>query len=238
MARKIPAHRFDDLVRNAIEVFIAHGYRHTQMADIAEAVGVSKGALYVYVESKDALFNLCLRESARTRPLETPAELPVPAPRAGELAAALKDELSRQSTLRSLVKALKQPRAADIRAELDEIFRELYTTMERQCRGIKLLDRCSDHPEIADVWQTIGREAPRNRLADYMESRMRAGQVRHHPEPSLVARIALETLTTWAVHIRWDRNPQAFDPDVAREGAIDFVIRGLLDDESPRLCAS
>ena len=42
MARKIPERRFDDLVRAATEVFIAHGYRHTQMADVAEALGVAK----------------------------------------------------------------------------------------------------------------------------------------------------------------------------------------------------
>jgi len=55
MARRIPENRFDELVRGATEVFIARGYRLTQMSDVAEAVGVAKGTLYGYVESKDAL---------------------------------------------------------------------------------------------------------------------------------------------------------------------------------------
>ena len=55
MARRIPESRFDELVRAATGVFIARGYRLTQMSDVAEAVGVAKGTLYGYVESKDAL---------------------------------------------------------------------------------------------------------------------------------------------------------------------------------------
>ena len=49
MARHIPEDRIDGLIRAATEVFIARGYRLTQMADVAEAVGVAKGTLYGYV---------------------------------------------------------------------------------------------------------------------------------------------------------------------------------------------
>ena len=47
MARRIPADRFDRLVRGATEVLIERGYRRTQMADVAEAIGVVhvRGAL-------------------------------------------------------------------------------------------------------------------------------------------------------------------------------------------------
>ena len=73
MARRIPENRFDDLVDAATEVFIERGYRLTQMADIARAVGVAKGTLYGYVESKEALFELCLEHADRQSPLELPA---------------------------------------------------------------------------------------------------------------------------------------------------------------------
>jgi hypothetical protein len=35
-------------------------------------------------------------------------------------------------------------------------------------------------------------------------------------------------MTTWAVHIHWDRAPERFGPDEAREKAIEFAVRGLL----------
>jgi hypothetical protein len=40
--------------------------------------------------------------------------------------------------------------------------------------------------------------------------------------------VVIELVTTWAVHIHWDRAPELFDPDEARENAIEFVVRGLL----------
>ena len=80
MARKIPENRFDELVAAAVEVFIARGYRLTQMQDVAEAVGVAKGTLYGYVESKQALFALCLANADRRDRIELPATLPVATP--------------------------------------------------------------------------------------------------------------------------------------------------------------
>ena len=228
MPRSIPDDRFELLVHEATEVFIARGYRHTQMADVARAVGVSKGTLYLYVESKEALFALCLLHSARLAALAKPASLPVAAPVPGELRALVEENLSREATLPALEQALKRPRARAIRNELEAVFRELYDVMEHHCRGIKLLDRCWDHPEIGSVWRMLGRELPRTRLADYVASRMEAGQLPRHPDPSLAARLALETCATWAVHIKWDRAPEDFGLDTAREAALAFVIGGLL----------
>ena len=78
MARRIPENRFDDLVRAATSVFIARGYRLTQMSDVAEAVGVAKGTLYGYVESKDALLWVCLQSADDTGPIPLPETLPIP----------------------------------------------------------------------------------------------------------------------------------------------------------------
>jgi len=143
MARQIPEHRFNELVDAATEVFIARGYRLTQMSDIAEAVGVAKGTLYGYVESKQALFYLCLLHADRKAPLKSPAVLPVPTPRPGELAAGIKQRLADRSIPRALSEALEQDLAEDPRSELEAVVRELYATLERFHRSIKLIDRNS-----------------------------------------------------------------------------------------------
>ncbi|MCP4005776.1 MAG: TetR/AcrR family transcriptional regulator [bacterium] len=228
MARQIPEDRFEKLVEHATEVFIARGFRHTQMAEIAEAVGVSKGTLYVYVESKEALFALCLLQSSRTRPVAVPSELPISTPRQGDLSTFLKNAVARE-TQKSLMDALEKPRADDIHRELDVIFRELYETLERNCRGIKLLDRCSDHPEVDGAWNVLGRRAYNDHLVAYLESRIAAGQIPRHTDPGLSMRISLEICTTWAVHIKWDRNPQSFDPIRTKGTVIEFAIEGLLN---------
>jgi Bacterial regulatory proteins, tetR family len=61
MVRRTPEHRFQDLLDAATRVFIAQGYRRTQVADVAEAMRVAKGTVYLYVESKEALFDAALR---------------------------------------------------------------------------------------------------------------------------------------------------------------------------------
>ncbi|MBW2312809.1 MAG: TetR/AcrR family transcriptional regulator [Deltaproteobacteria bacterium] len=226
--RRIPEHRFDDLIDAATEVFIERGYRRTQMADIADAVGVAKGTIYGYVESKEALFALCLRWASRTGPVERPQVLPFPTPPPGRLSQRLKENLAAEAVPARLAAALERERADDPRAELDGVLRELYELNERNRRSIKLLDRCHDHPELQGLWQQAGREGSRLAMRRYLELRVAAGQLRDVPSPQLAARIVIETVATWAIHIHWDRAPEAFDPDEARENAIDFLIRGLL----------
>jgi AcrR family transcriptional regulator len=227
VARRIPENRFDELVDAATEVFIARGYRLTQMSDVAEAVGVAKGTLYRYVESKEALFALCLSHADRSGTMEKPRTLPVATPRQGQLAATVKQVLSERSIPPLLSAAAARDLADDPRAELEQVVREFYATLEQFHKAIKLLDRCSDHPELGEIWKRLGREAPRAAIGRYLDRRMAAGQLRPVRNVRLAARMILEVCTTWAVHIKWDRAPEDFDPDEARENAIDFVVTAL-----------
>lgn len=227
MPRKIPPGRFDAVVRAATEEFIARGYRRTQMSDVAEAVGVSKATLYLYVESKESLFALCQRHADRTTEIEMPSALPVPAPSTGEALEAAAKRIEQEVALPALTEALTRERAEAIGPELRHVIAEFYDLQEKNCRTIKLLDSCSDHPVFGPLWQQSGREATRGKLAEYMDLRLRAGQVRSDLEPRLAARLVVETIATWAVHIKWDRSPESFEPVSTRENVIDFIARGL-----------
>jgi len=226
--RRIPESRFDELIDAATEVFIERGYRRTQMADVAEAVGVAKGTLYGYVESKEALFALCLRWASRSGPVERPTPLPFPTPQAGRLSQRLKQRLAGTAVPPRLAHALEHDRADDPRAELEAVLGDLYRLNEANRRSIKLLDRCQDHPELGGLWQEAGREESRLALRRYLERREAAGQLRTPSGPRLAARFVIEAIATWAVHIHWDRSPEDLDPDEARENAIAFLLRGLL----------
>ena len=175
----------------ATEVFIARGYHRTKMSEVSEAVGVAKGTLYGYVESKDALFALCLFHADRSGVMERPATLPVPTPRPGELAATVKQALSDQSIPDALAVALGRDHADDPRAELTAVVRGFYGNLERFHRGIKVIDRCSDHPELKEIWQTHGREGPRMALVRYLTRRMEGNQLRPVANVRLAARMML-----------------------------------------------
>ena len=53
------------LVKQAAQEFRRRGYHATSMDDIAVALGVSKGALYRYVKSKDEVLYECFKHSER-----------------------------------------------------------------------------------------------------------------------------------------------------------------------------
>jgi AcrR family transcriptional regulator len=226
MARRIPENRFDELVRAATETFIAHGYRLTQMSDVAEAVGVAKGTLYGYVDSKDALLMVCLRWADEPGTIALPEALPIPTLAANQLGIQVKHALDQELVQPLLARALDRERAEDPLEELAGIVGELYDLMSANRHRIKLLDRCMDHPELVGLWQSQGRERSRLAIARYIEQRMSVEQVRSIQNVRLAARIVIETVATWAVHIHWDRAPEVFDQGEARENAIDFLGRG------------
>jgi len=228
MARRIPADRFDRLVRGATEVLIERGYRRTQMADVAEAIGVAKGTLYGYVDSKDALLALCLEFADASDPIPLPAELPVRSPLAGEIGQRVKEVISQDAQMPHLAAALANARVPDAQAEAAGVVGELFDLMYARRHGIKLLDRCMDHPELRDLWQTQGREDVRAGLARYLEHRIASGDFRTFEDTRLAARFVVESCATWAVHIHWDRAPERYAEAQARSNAIEFVVRGLL----------
>ena len=57
-----PRHRRAEIVQAAAQIFHDKGYEHTSMQDIADAVGILKGSLYYYIESKEALLYEITRE--------------------------------------------------------------------------------------------------------------------------------------------------------------------------------
>jgi AcrR family transcriptional regulator len=54
--------RPQELTAAALALFVEKGYAATKLDDIAARAGVSKGTLYLYFDSKDALFKAVIRE--------------------------------------------------------------------------------------------------------------------------------------------------------------------------------
>jgi AcrR family transcriptional regulator len=232
MARPIPEHRLRDLVQTATSVFIAQGYRRTQMADVAVALGVAKGTLYLYVESKEALFDLVVRNADGEGAIELPPELPLPSPTAGATLEYVAKALSKRAEIPALHEALARRRAGDVRLEFEGILRALYGTLARNRNGLKLIDRCAaDYPELAALWFGRGRELVLGLLGEYL--RHRRSHIRPFPDATIAARIVLETLVFWAVHRHWDPAPQQVDERVAEDTVVEFLLHAVVKERSP-----
>src|SRR5499426_426935 len=125
MARRIPGDRFQSLLDAATAVFLEQGYRRTQIADVAARLGLAKGSVYTYVETKEALFDCVLRHADRPDRVELPKVLPVPTPAPGATLAMVARRLAEEGTLPALSAALSRTRVVDVRAELEGVLGEL-----------------------------------------------------------------------------------------------------------------
>ncbi len=231
MARKIPDDRFDQLIDAATQVFIEQGYRRTQMADIADAMGVAKGTLYLYVESKEALFDLACRSADAPRPLSRPDLLPVPTPPAGATLAYVGERLAREADLPALTAAIARQRVRDAGEELAGIVGELYDVLARNRRGLKLIDRSArDLPELAALWFTGARGGFLALLSQYLEARLRRRLFRPVPDLAAASRLVLELIVFWAVHRHWDAHPEAIEESIAKATVIRFVTGALVEE--------
>ena len=225
----MPDDRLERLVDCAAQVFIEQGYARTQMADVAAALGVAKGTVYLYVESKEALFDLVARYADAEQPFAQWPPLPVRTPKPGATVKYVRERLAATAVPPALAKALTKQRAGDTRAELEAITRELYETVARNRRGIKLLDRSArDYPELAALWFEAGRGGLIGLLTKYLEDRMRRKLLRSLPDPAVAARLLIETIVFWAVHRHWDSHPQTVEESVAKETVVRFVVAALV----------
>ncbi len=61
--RRRPEARPADILSAALDTFVENGYAATRLDDVAKRAHISKGTLYLYFESKEALFQAVVRES-------------------------------------------------------------------------------------------------------------------------------------------------------------------------------
>jgi AcrR family transcriptional regulator len=228
MPRVIPADRLSQLVQAASEVFIAQGYRRTQIDDVAQQLGVSKGTIYGSVESKEALFDAVLRFADGHEPLPEVSALPLPTPAPGSTAAWLRARITAEAQQLELLSALARKGTRDVPRELSSILLDLYERMQRNRRGIKLVDRCAlDQPELATVWFGEGRWAQHALLVEYLDRCAAKKKLRRVPSTAVAARQLLETLAFWAVHRHWDPSPQPVTEAHVKATVIAMLVRSL-----------
>jgi AcrR family transcriptional regulator len=222
--RRVPR-RLDDIADAATEVFIQQGFDKARITEIATLAKVGPGTVYLYAESKEALFDLALRRS-----LEDPRiwelKLPHPAPGPGEIADHAWRCIQNAAHFPRLWLAIDSPPPPEVRDEVAGILQELAAWLHRYRKGIKLIERsAADWPELARVFYRRFWRGGVRRIADYLDRRMSEGALVPRNDPLVVAHVLVETLSWMAIHRYWSE-----DTATLPDGTVEPVVRGLLLD--------
>jgi AcrR family transcriptional regulator len=225
--RVTPTDRLPKLLAAAAEAFVEHGFQRTQMDDIAERLGVSKGTIYRAVDSKESLFAAVIEwgddpDSAASSGVNASVDL-----------AAVTNTVTAQLTtavatleITTIVATRRRLRTTDTLAdEIERITIDLHRLMRSRRTAVMVLDRCAGEiPELAAVWFGDGRYALVDLWSDYLELRSRL--ITTDVDRAVLARTIVETITTWAVKMPWDRAPRPYPNDTA--AACAAMIRNLV----------
>ncbi len=228
MARPIPPDRLQQLVDAAAATFIAHGYRQAQMSDVANRLGVAKGTLYRYVESKEALLDAVIRYADGHEPLPAIEALPLSTQSLDATLDRLRARIAKEASGLRLLTVLEVERCDDVRTELTEVLNDLYQRAYRNRFAIKVVDRCAgDHPALAEMWFGQGRWAQHTLLTQYLEKRIKTGQLKAISSIPIAARLLLETVAFWAVHRHWDPAPQPVEDEQAEHAVVQLLVQSV-----------
>lgn len=201
----------------ALRVFTEKGYRAAQMADIAAAAGVSAGALYSYVDDKDALFELALGLA-----LGLPADeshLPIrsrglgPGTPAGKAIA----RLAAWPALAAAAARRERGREADI----EPVLREIFDLVSDRRRLIWLLDRCArEMTDIAGMRAALMRRG--KIIADFADFAGRFGRSQEE------ARAVFEMAIWMGLHRHLDPAASKIEDDEAFAAALAMATGALM----------
>jgi AcrR family transcriptional regulator len=226
VARQIPADRLEKLIAVAAAAFVEHGFRRTQMDDIASGLGVSKGTVYRSVDSKDALLAAVLNYA--DAPEQLPPEGPIETDGLARVSATLRTRLADAVNDLDLAAAAEPAKGltdSGLGSEIERIALDQFEMMAEHRVRIMVLDRCAPEvPELSGDWYEAGRYAIVDLWVDYLNRRSK--YIDAAVDRAVLGRTIVELTTLWAVKMPWDPAPRPYPTDVGRECAA--MIRNLV----------
>jgi AcrR family transcriptional regulator len=211
----------------AVTAFAAKGFRQAGISDVSAELGLSHGALYTYVDSKQALLYLALLRTVRPDAVGSLA-LPVTAPPSDEIVELLDSWVIGQAP-KLLTGRSMEPDARLAEAELGALIDTLYGFMERNYRALNLIEKCAtDLPELTQWFFVQRRRALLELIGDFLRKRIEAGGLRPVPDIPAAARYINETIAWFAMHRHADADSAMLDDDACRATVRHLLLAAFL----------
>jgi AcrR family transcriptional regulator len=187
-----------EILDAALTVFSARGFAAAKLDDVAKEAGVSKGTLYLYFKSKEALFE------------------------------AMALELMRMPVLAQLETIAKAETATDGLRQLIQFMAKMLADPRRSALPKLIIAESAGFPELARIWLKSVIQPVRQRLVQLIEAGIASGEFRKVDSwatTKLV--IAPFLLTTLWRHTFEQIDDRRFDFAALLRQHMDFLLRGL-----------
>jgi TetR/AcrR family transcriptional regulator len=191
----------DALLETAFRVFGARGYRATRLEDVAEAAGLTKGAVYYYFDSKEDLLRHALHRRHRAV--------------FAEIAEALRAE--------------RGPASARIRFVLRKVWQRWLEPGWGQAFRLLVGEVSVEFPAVFRLWAEEGPIHGWALVRTLIEEGIAAGEFRPDADAEVAGRLVLSGLMLQAalhVHLGLDELTPC-DPDRIFDSSVDLFLHGL-----------
>ncbi|MBL8689781.1 MAG: TetR/AcrR family transcriptional regulator [Rhodospirillaceae bacterium] len=189
----------EDLLAAALRVFSERGFAASRLDDVAREAGVSKAALYLYFESKQAIFEALVRSAV----------------------------VPNVERLEAMVAGWRGS-AADLLRTLVQAIARIVVDGEVAAFPKLIIAEASNFPDLAKLYRTAVIERTLGLLASIVRRGVAAGEFRP-TDPELAARLVIAPIlfaSLWKTcFARHDKVP--FDPAPLLELHVDTLVKGL-----------
>ena len=189
------------LLEAAFRVFAARGYRATRLEQVAEAAGVTKGAIYYYFDSKEDLLRRALQHRHRAV--------------FAEIAEALRAE--------------QGPASVKIRFVLRKVWRQWIEPGWGHAFRLLVGEVSAEFPGVFRMWAEEGPIHGWALIRSLIEEGIAAGEFRRNVDAEVAARVILSGLMLQAVlHVDLGLDELApCDHDRIFDSAVELFLHGL-----------
>ena len=217
----------DRILDAASVTLLERGYRGTRMTDVAGRAEVSAGTIYLYAETKEALFELTLRRAFGDS-LPEPSGLPFSGSGA-ELVEFVWQRLKAASPFPVLRAAAARatPEGDGVR-ELEAVLREVWAWQSGHWEAIELIEKCArDWPELHALFYADFRQGLLELGTGLLERRMSDGHLRRLPDAAVALRVIAESIAFFAMHRHIRPYSAGLDEETCRETVIAVLTAGF-----------
>jgi len=223
--RKRDQTKFGRIAEAASEVFASKGFTAARISDIALRAKVGPGTVYLYAETKEALFELAVLRAFES-PLVASAEPPYPGTPARERRDLFRGAVEAIANFPQLWIGLQRRGVEESIGEYESILLEIANWLGRYRQAIVLAEKNRlEWPELVEAFDELIWVDLVGHLASYLKTRTKTGHLRDLGDPQLVARVTLASLA--GTFLGSPISPEPLEPRITAPVASRLLVPAL-----------